>query len=175
MKRLVLMIAVALPQVAGAQSDPFMDLSIPSLEDPAPQEGVMQSGEAVPPQRAAKAADTFMDLAMPSMSDKSVAPSPYGCPPQERPAWEAELPIRESYKSVLLLNIYEAIWIRNVERDGTCNCDKRVPAWDEADLIYQTLFANLESGDQIDVRLKLSEANRLRLREVDKLCNEELQ
>lgn len=170
MKRLCLATALLLPQIAGAQSDRFMDLTMPDLSAP-----VGQIEGALPTAVAASEADPFMDLTMPTISDKSVAPSPYGCPSKERPAWEAQLPIRESYKSVLLLNIYEAIWIRNVERDGTCNCDNRVPSWNEADLIYQTLFANLESGDQINVRLKLSEANRLRLREVDKLCNEELQ
>ena len=139
MKRLALTIALALPQMASAQSDPFMDLT------------------------------------MPDMSDKTAEPSPYGCPPQERPAWRKNLSGKEVYKSRLLSAVYEAIWIRNVESSGTCNCETRAPSWDEADLIYQTLFANLDSADQSNIQLKMDAANRLRQREVDKLCNKEMQ
>lgn len=139
MKRLALIIALALPQMAGAQSHPFMDLT------------------------------------MPDMSERTAEPSLYGCPPQERPAWRENLSGREVYKSRLLTEIYDAIWIRNVESAGTCNCETRVPSWDEADKIYQTLFANLDSAVQIEIRLKLGAANRLRQREVDKLCNKEMQ
>lgn len=170
MKRLALMIALALPQMAGAQSDPFMDLTMPDLGAPAGREDV------VPPDGAAVSqADPFMDLTIPDMSERAAEPSLYGCPPQERPAWRENLSGREVYKSRLLTEIYDAIWIRNVESAGTCNCETRVPSWDEADQIYQTLFANLDSAVQIEIRLKLGAANRLRQREVDKLCNKEMQ
>lgn len=169
MKSFVLAMALALSQTAAGQGDPFMDLTMPELT--APEE---QPQAASPSSATAPEASPIKDASAPGTSAKSVAPSPYGCPPQERPAWEAEIPVRESYKSLLLLNIYEAIWIRNVERDGTCNCENRVPSWDEADMIYQTLFSNLDAADQMSFRQKIGEANRLRLREVDKLCNKEM-
>lgn len=171
MKRLILIISLVLPQVADAQTDAFMDLTMPDLGAP------VGTAKADVPSGSVSAVDLSMDVTLSSQPSASgrMAPSPYGCPSQMRPTWEADLPIRESYKSVLLLNIYEAMWIRNVERDGTCNCENRVPSWDEADLIYQTIFANFEAADQTSARLKLGEANRLRLREVDKLCKEELE
>lgn len=171
MKRLILVLSLLVPQGATAQSDPFMDLTMPDLGTSAGNE------KGLKPATTAAQSDPSIELTASSQPSTAghVAPSPYGCPPQIKPAWEADLSIRDSYKSVLLLNIYEATWIRNVEHDGTCSCSNRVPSWDEADLIYQTIFANLEPADQMNARLKLAEANRLRLREVDKICDKELQ
>lgn len=138
MKRLALTIALALPQMAGAQSDPFMDLTLPD------------------------------------MSEKTVEPSPYGCPSQPMPAWKDNLDVRESFKGVLLTNIYDAIWIRNVARDGTCNCENRVPPWDEANLIYETVFANMGNAEQMRARDSLTVANNLRMRAAHLLCEKEL-
>ncbi|MDO5370677.1 hypothetical protein [Paracoccus sp. (in: a-proteobacteria)] len=170
MKRLALMIALALPQMAGAQSDPFMDLTMPNLGAPAGQEDVAPPDGAAVPQP-----DPFVDLTMPDMSERTAEPSLYGCPPQERPAWRENLSGREVYKSRLLTEIYDAIWIRNVESAGTCNCETRVPSWDEADLIYQTIFANMDISDQKNAELKINVANRIRRREAEKLCNKEMQ
>lgn len=125
------------------------------------------------PQAASPDGTGFMDLTMPGTQDQAQQASPFGCPLQEPPAWKNDLPIRETYRFSLLSKIYEAIWIRNVEKAGSCSCENRVPPWDEADTIYQTLFANLEQSEQVSIRLKMGEVNRLRLREADMLCNEE--
>lgn len=117
---------------------------------------------------------SFMDLTMPDLSAAAPATAPYGCPPHEKPEWTNAIKGREIYRTMLLMAIYDAGRVRAVEAAGTCSCEAAVPSWDEADGIYQTYLAPLESGTQIKLRLELNAELRLREHAVHKLCKKEL-
>lgn len=126
------------------------------------------------PSGAAAQDKSFMDLTMPDLSADAPARAPYGCPAQEKPEWTKAIKGREIYRTMLLMAIYEAGWVQDVEAAGACSCETAVPSWDEADDTYQTLFAPLASGTQVKVRLELEEAMRLRRHAAEKLCKKDL-
>lgn len=177
MKRLVLMIAVALPQVTGAQSDPFMDLSMPSLDDPAPQEGVMQSGEDVPPQKAETPADHFMDLTLPEM-DAPVETAEQekivqGCVVPGRPEWTIDFPPRERQKGTLLRIMHERLWLSKVTESQSCSCENRWPKWDETEAAFKLYMKDLDMTGVTTVYQAISKGNDSLIIEANKICSEE--
>lgn len=60
-----------------------------------------------------------------------------------RPVWMDEVHVREAYKVIALMELYELrAWAAIAESDD-CGCDIRFPAWDRTDDEYQELYADL--------------------------------
>ena len=100
-------------------------------------------------------------------------PGPFQCPGYAMPEWTASVSVRDSYKVMLLQTIQSAIWTRNVERAGNCGCEHRSPTWDEANLIYHTLYAHLDQADQTEQDTLLNESLKPYRDEVSRLCRTE--
>ncbi|MBP1806990.1 hypothetical protein [Rubellimicrobium aerolatum] len=84
------------------------------------------------------------DLTVPDLS--ADAPRTYRtCPDRPpRPDWLESLSVRDSYKGVLLMSIYEARAYESIVASGDCSCSNKAPSWDAAMTEYQGDYAELD-------------------------------
>lgn len=172
MKRLALTIALALPQMAGAQSDPFMDLTMPDLGAPAGRE------EGVPPDGAAVSqTDPFTDLTMPALTDAAEQAEPdrvvNGCTVPGRPAWTSNFPPKERQRGTLLRLMHERLWLSKVTESGSCSCENRWPGWDETERAFNLYMKDLDMDGVTTVYQAISDGNAALNTEANKICAEE--
>ncbi|KFI29162.1 hypothetical protein CG51_07675 [Haematobacter missouriensis] len=73
----------------------------------------------------------------------------------ERPAWADELRIREAWKAVTLMGLYELRAWENIVSLGNCSCEVRFPDWAAADAEYRERFFDLAQGEQTALRREL--------------------
>ena len=108
-------------------------------------------GGSGPAQEAAgpTGSNDFMDLTMPDLSVPRDEQEYEVCPDREpRPEWVGNLGVRESYRGVLLMRIYEARSYEAIVETGDCSCAKRAPSWDAAEAEYQENYAQLDPQAQ---------------------------
>lgn len=108
---------------------------------------VVLAGLGAPALAQESAAGDFNDLTPPDMG----APQQEYkvCPDREpRPEWVGNLGVRESYRGVLLMRIYEARSYEAIVGTGDCSCAKRAPSWDAAEAEYQENYAQLNPQAQ---------------------------
>jgi len=103
------------------------------------------------PATALAQAESWSDLTLP---DLNAAPGAVGtCAAQiaanPMPPWTEELPIRQNWKTALLIQIYRETNARAVLESGQCTCDLWFPSWDAADAIYQDRYAALSYEEQL--------------------------
>ena len=64
-----------------------------------------------------------------------------------RPIWMDEVHVREAYKVIALMELYELrSWAAIADSDD-CGCEVRFPAWDSTEAEYQEHFADLSQAD----------------------------
>lgn len=103
------------------------------------------------PATALAQADAWSDLTPP---DLNAAPGAGGtCAAQfaanPMPPWTEEIPVRQNWKTALLIQIYRETSAEAVLENGHCSCELWFPAWDAADAIYQDRYAALPYEDQL--------------------------
>ncbi len=73
-----------------------------------------------------------------------------------RPTWMDEVPARESYKALTLMDLYELRAWEQIVETGNCGCDVRFPEWEDAsgefDEIYLIASAAEHTAAQRDIR-----------------------
>ena len=73
-----------------------------------------------------------------------------------RPTWMDEVPPRESYKALTLMDLYELRAWQQIVETGNCGCDVRFPEWEDAsgefDEIYLIASAAEHTAAQRDIR-----------------------
>ncbi len=85
------------------------------------------------------------DFTLPDMSAPEAEREYDVCPDREpQPQWAQNLDTRDSYKGVLLMQIYEARSYEAIVATGDCSCANRAPSWATADAEYQANFAMLD-------------------------------
>ena len=93
--------------------------------------------------------DAANDFTLPDMSAPEAEREYDVCPDREpRPEWVENLDVRDSYKGVLLMQIYEARTYEAIVATGDCSCANRAPPWDAADAEYQENYALLDPQTQ---------------------------
>ena len=88
------------------------------------------------------------------------------CPKQPpEPDWLQNLDVRESYKRLLVQQIYRAQSMQRIVDAQDCACPVRYPAWAAAEAVYFETFAAAEYWDVIEATSDSRRlANELRLK-----------
>ncbi|MEQ9244364.1 MAG: hypothetical protein RLQ73_16595 [Hoeflea sp. D1-CHI-28] len=83
-------------------------------------------------------------------------------PPE--PEWMQNIAMRESYKRLLIQQIYRAQSMQRVVEAQTCECPTRYPSWEAAEKVYIERFASSEYWDIVEATSEYRrQANELRL------------
>ncbi|WP_299481159.1 hypothetical protein [uncultured Paracoccus sp.] len=73
----------------------------------------------------------------------------------DRPAWADALHIREAWKAVTLMGLYELRSWENIIALQDCSCEVRFPDWTAAEDEYQERYSGLSQGEQTALRREL--------------------
>ena len=89
---------------------------------------------------------------------------PNVCPDQPpEPEWMQNINVRESYKRLLIQQIYRAQSMERVVDSQNCNCPTRYPAWENAVRFYTERYASSEYWDVVEATSEYRrQANELR-------------
>ncbi|TNC66271.1 hypothetical protein [Rubellimicrobium roseum] len=110
---------------------------------------VVMSGPGMSALAQESTTNEFNDLTPPDMSASRDDREYRVCPDREpRPEWVGNLGVRESYRGVLLMRIYEARSYEAIVATGDCSCANRAPSWDAAEAEYQENYAQLDPQAQ---------------------------
>ncbi|KZY32503.1 hypothetical protein A3731_22045 [Roseovarius sp. HI0049] len=83
-------------------------------------------------------------------------------PPE--PEWMQDIEMRESYKRLLIQQIYRAQSMQRVVEAQNCECPTRYPSWEAAEKVYIERFASSEYWDIVEATSEYRrQANELRL------------
>lgn len=88
----------------------------------------------------------------------------------ERPAWAEELHIREAWKKVTLMELYEVRAWESIASTQDCSCDTRFPEWLSADEEYRERYIDLSQGEQTALRRDLRMKQRTIAGRVQSIC-----
>ncbi|MEL7518697.1 MAG: hypothetical protein AAFU49_13280 [Pseudomonadota bacterium] len=94
-------------------------------------------------------------IAVPALAERNLVPNLNNAPDvcADRPAepdWMQNIPLRESYKRVLVQDIYRAQNLERIAETGICDCDTRFPSWDAAEAVFFDRFANAERWEMLE-------------------------
>lgn len=177
MKRVALIIAMVLPQVAGGQTDPFMDLTMPDLEAPALQSEAERLGEAESWQGGKAPADPLVDL---SVLDTDVPIKAAeqerivkGCVVPGRPEWTVNFPPKERQKGTLIRLMHERLWLSKVTQSGSCSCENRWPKWEVTGAIFNLYMKDLDANSITAIYQSISKGNDALVLEANAICEKE--
>ena len=94
-------------------------------------------------------------IAPPSVAERDLVPSLeriYNtCP--DRPAepnWMQNIALRDAYQRVLVQDIYRAQNLERIVETGTCPCDVRFPAWNNAETTFRENHATATRWEMLD-------------------------
>jgi len=89
---------------------------------------------------------------------------PNVCPDQPpEPEWMQNINVRESYKRLLIQQIYRAQSMERVVDSQNCNCPTRSPTWENAVRVYTERYASSEYWDVVEATSEdRRQANELR-------------
>jgi len=87
-----------------------------------------------------------------------------------RPIWMDEVHVREAYKALTLMRLYELRAWEAIKASGDCGCDIRFPSWDAASAEYEERFATSTQAEHTQARLALRDQQNSIALEVEKLC-----
>ncbi|MDE0591253.1 hypothetical protein OU789_15060 [Halocynthiibacter sp. C4] len=87
------------------------------------------------------------------------------CPEQSpEPEWMQNIDVRESYKRLLIQQIYRAESMKRIVDAQSCDCPVRYPTWEVAVRVYTERYASSEYWDVIEATSAYRRrANELRL------------
>lgn len=88
----------------------------------------------------------------------------------ERPAWVEELHIREAWKAVTLMELYEVRAWESIASTQDCSCETRFPEWTAADEEYRERYIELPQGEQTALRRELRAHQRTIADRVQSIC-----
>ena len=88
----------------------------------------------------------------------------------ERPAWVEELHIREAWKAVTLMELYEVRAWESIASTQDCSCETRFPEWTAADEEYRERYMELPQGEQTALRRELRAHQRTIADRVQSIC-----
>ena len=88
----------------------------------------------------------------------------------ERPAWVEELHIREAWKAVTLMELYEVRAWERIASTQDCSCATRFPEWTAADEEYRERYIELPQGEQTALRRELRTHQRTIADRVQSIC-----
>ena len=96
---------------------------------------------------------------------------PNVCPDQPpQPKWMQNINVRESYKRLLIQQIYRAQSMERVVDSQNCDCPTRYPSWAPAERVYVEHFAASKYWDIVEATSAYGrQANELR-REAMPIC-----
>ena len=73
------------------------------------------------------------------------------CPDQPpEPEWMQNIDVRESYKRLLVQQIYRAQSMQRIVDTQYCDCTTRFPSWEAAERVYIERYASSEYWDVVD-------------------------
>lgn len=86
------------------------------------------------------------------------------CPDQPpEPQWMQNIDVRESYKRLLIQQIYRAQSMQRIVDAQSCECPTRYPSWEAAERVYVERFASSEYWDVVEATSEhRRQANELR-------------
>ena len=89
---------------------------------------------------------------------------PNVCPDQPpEPKWMQNINVRESYKRLLIQQIYRAQSMERVVDSQNCDCPIRYPTWEDAVRFYTERYASSECWDVVEATSEYRrQANELR-------------
>lgn len=87
-----------------------------------------------------------------------------------RPIWMDEVLVREAYKALTLMRLYELRAWEAIKASGDCGCDVRFPSWDAASAEYEERFATSTQAEHTQARLALRDQQNSIALEVENLC-----
>lgn len=87
-----------------------------------------------------------------------------------RPIWMDEVHVREAYKALTLMRLYELRAWEAIKASGDCGCDVRFPSWDAASVEYEERFATSTQAEHTQARLALRDQQNSIALEVENLC-----
>ena len=89
---------------------------------------------------------------------------PNVCPDQPtEPKWMQNINVRESYKRLLIQQIYRAQSMERVVDSQNCDCPTRYPTWEDAVRFYTERYASSEYWDVVEATSEYRrQANELR-------------
>lgn len=87
------------------------------------------------------------------------------CPDQPaEPDWMQSIAVRESYKRLLVQQIYRAQSMHRIVDTQSCECHTRYPSWEVAEAVYFETYAASEYWDVVEATSEFRRsANELRL------------
>ena len=86
------------------------------------------------------------------------------------PIWMDEVHVREAYKALTLMRLYELRAWEAIKASGDCGCDVRFPSWDAASAEYEERFATRTQAEHTQVQLALRNEQNQITRAVQDLC-----
>ena len=87
-----------------------------------------------------------------------------------RPVWMDEVHVREAYKALTLMRLYELRAWEVIKASGDCGCEVRFPSWDAASAEYEEWFSAITQAEHTQTQLALRNEQNLITREVQNLC-----
>lgn len=150
MKRLILVLSLLLPQGASAQSDPFMDLTMPDFTAPAVEPSADQLDASPKPPTVIK-----------------------GCEVPARPEWTINFPPQERQKGTLIRLMHERLWLSKVTGSESCSCENRWPEWTETEVAFDLYMKDLSMKDMTLIYQAISRGNDALAMRARELCAEE--
>ena len=87
-----------------------------------------------------------------------------------RPVWMDEVHVREAYKALTLMRLYELRSWEVIKASGDCGCDVRFPSWDSASAEYEERFATNTQAEHTQARRALRDQQNQIARDVQDLC-----
>lgn len=107
-------------------------------------------------------------FAAPVSAERNLVPTlnnlPDVCPDQPpEPEWMQNIEVRESYKRLLVQQIYRAESMQRIVDAQSCECATRYPAWDAAEGVFLERYAAAVYWDAVEAtRDCRRQANELR-------------
>jgi hypothetical protein len=64
-----------------------------------------------------------------------------------RPVWMDEVHVREAYKALTLMDLYELRAWEKIAEEGDCSCETRFPSWDAAEDEFNSTYLEAPAAD----------------------------
>ena len=119
-------------------------------------------------QAVAVAGQLVIFCATAGVAERNLIPTldnrPDVCPEQSpEPEWMQNIDVRESYKRLLIQQIYRAESMKRIVDAQSCDCPVRYPTWEVAVRVYTERYASSEYWDVVEATSKYRrQANELR-------------
>lgn len=95
---------------------------------------------------------------------------------QDRPSepdWMQNIPVRESYKRLLVQSIYRLEGYQRAANAGNCTCDTLFPPWTDAVQHFNDNYLHLEQFEAMQTRREFQDQGTALRRSVRELCEAE--